>query len=211
MSSSFTQFVIGQLFSGFFLAGFGLVTLRWPFKMAHLIIAYLSDRIDMLQLSVLNCNQTVLSSIMLLHAHFPSLFRFVLSKSVHISKILAFHSKYWKLQLNFSIGLAFYLHKLINDIRTRKASESDKERYTSECVSDSALKLNWVFSVFIICTEIKALPHQGLSNNQFLSFTVWFICWNIRKMWDAKVSGKKSSIRFIWMEIICTSVSYYYL
>ena len=115
MSSSFTQFVIGQLFSGFFLAGFGLVTLRWPFKMAHLIIAYLSDRIDMLQLSVLNCNQTVLSSIMLLHAHFPSLFRFVLSKSVHISKILAFHSKYWKLQLNFSIGLAFYLHKLIND------------------------------------------------------------------------------------------------
>ena len=114
MSSSFTQFVIGQLFSGFFLAGFGLVTLRWPFKMAHLIIAYLSDRIDMLQLSVLNCNQTVLSSIMLLHAHFPSLFRFVLSP-VHISKILAFHSKYWKLQLNFSIGLAFYLHKLIND------------------------------------------------------------------------------------------------
>ena len=103
------------------------------------------------------------------------------------------------------------IHKLINDIRTRKASESDKERYTSECVSDSALKLNWVFSVFIICTEIKALPHQGLSNNQFLSFTVWFICWNIRKMWDAKVSGKKSSIRFIWMEIICTSVSYYYL
>ena len=42
----------------------------------------------------------------------------------------------------FSIGLAFYLHKLINDIRTRKASESDRERYTSECISDSTLKLN---------------------------------------------------------------------
>jgi len=125
MSSSFTQFAIGQLVSGFFLAGFGSHKHALTVELVGLKLQPDCIIID----NALTCPLSFLIPLL-----------FIKIGAYYKNPGIGF--KIAALFCFINIGLAIYLHKLIHEIRTRKASESDKERYTSECVSDSALKLN---------------------------------------------------------------------